>query len=228
MIIVQERDRRIIKAIYDHRYLPTKDVERYIFKGLDSRRARERILELELAGLVRRERLDPFANRTILRLTRSGTALALEHRAAEIPQLRRVDVRTFLHDSLVISARFRLSEFWEAVWIPEGALKSEDYPQIPDGVMVFASGSQVAIEVENSSKGPKRFRELQERWRSVRALMILYIATAPNLYRLIQGYLKTGPQDLPFGLLLWSDLEMRQPKIWTARGEIDLLARRDL
>ena len=226
MIEIQERDRMIMRAIYDHRYLPTKVVDRYIFNGIDSRRSRERIQELESAGLVRRERLAPFANRTVLRLTRTGTSLALENRATEIAQPRRIDLRTFLHDNIVIASRFRLAEFWDAVWIPEGAVKAEDYPQIPDGILVFASGTQVAIEVENSSKGPKRFRELQERWRNMKTKLVLYIATSPSLHRLIQGYMKAGPQDLPFGLVLWSDLEMRQPLIWTVRGELDLLSRR--
>src|SRR5690606_14177135 len=124
--------------------------------------------------------------------------------------------------------RLRLQEIWDCHWIPEGLIKAEQFPHVPDGMAVFPNGRQVAVEVENSPKGSERFREIQERWRGVPIRLVLYVATTPMMLRLVRRYLEAGPQDLPFGLVLLSDLEAGTPKVWTVLGELDLLSRRSL
>jgi hypothetical protein len=227
-IVIQPRDRAILQTVYEQHFVLMRDAERYFFPGVSVRKAQQRIVELERAGLVRRERLKPYGHQPYLRLTKDGRSVATADRAVEIPQIKNINVTTFQHDRIVGAVRLRLREFWSATWIPEGALKKEDYPQIPDGMLLFPSGTRVAIEVENSIKGPKRFHELMKRWAPVPVKLVLYIATSPNLFNLLQGYLKKGPEGLPFGLLNWSDLEMRQPLVWTVRKELDLLSWREL
>jgi hypothetical protein len=133
-----------------------------------------------------------------------------------------------VHDSTVTAVRLRLSELWDAKWIPESLIKSEEFSQVPDGMMVFQNGRQVAIEVENTPKGPKRFRELQERWRGMPVRLVLFVATSDSMFRIVQSYLEAGPRDLPFGLVNWEALENGTPKVWTVMGELDLFKGRVL
>ena len=226
MIQLQDRDRKLISLSFDHQFLPGRDAQRFVFKGTIPRRARERIAELVEAGYIRREPVFTLGNSSIIRLTKKGMELAQTQRPYEIPYRRRLDPVTLVHDGFTISTRLRLEELWDATWVPEGALKAEQFPQIPDGVLVFPNGSQVAVEIENSVKGISRFHQIQERWRKIPIKLVLYVATHAALFKILQRYLSEGPRDLPFGLVLWSELDQSVPKIWTAMGELDLFSRR--
>jgi hypothetical protein len=225
---IQDRDRSMMEKIQDHRFLLSEQIYQYIFKGTNERTARARLEKLETAGLIRREFSIVFRSQRIIRLTQRGEALVNAQRSPGLRITKRFDTRTLEHDSIVSSVRFRVEEHWQGVWIPEAALKAEAFPQIPDGVFVFPNETQVAIEVENSPKGPARFHQIQERWRSVPVALILYVATSPEMMASVRSYLKSGPQDLPFGLVLWSELKVGTPKVWTVAGELDLFNLRSL
>jgi len=228
MIAIQPRDRKLIDLTYEHQFLRVEDAKDFIYAAKESRSQRRRIAELAAAGFIRFEALPFASSKRIIRLTSSGIKLAEIDRAERIPQLRKISIQTLLHDSIVTSVRLRLAGLWDATWIPERLIKSESFPQIPDGVVVFESGTTIAIEVENSPKGPKRFRELQERWRRSKVFLCLYVASCDVMYRLVQNYLKQGPHDLPFALVNWRELESGTPRAWTVQGEIDLFTRRVL
>ncbi len=110
---------------------------------------------------------------------------------------QRLDPRTLVHDAIVTSVRLRLSYFWDGSWIPERVIKQDEYPQIPDGLLVFQSGKKVAVEVENSPKDKTRFFQNMERWRKTDFKLVLFVATTTALVARIEGYLKEGPQGLP-------------------------------
>ncbi len=229
MKMLQPRDEKLLRLIYEQQFVLMSQVERWFFQGQSARRARQRIHDLKEGGWIQRVESPLLKTSRVIRLTKSGVSLAETDRAERIPQSRTIDISTLLHDSVVTSVRLRLEELWEGVWIPELLIKGEQFKHIPDGVFVFdASRLQVAVEVENSPKGPKRFHEIQQRWRGAPVEMILYVASTPTLFRIVQNYLKSGPQDLPFALVLWSDLERGTPSAWTVAGEIDLFSRKDL
>ncbi len=228
MIDIQERDRKILESIQDHRALLSGHIHKYFFKDVHESAARRRMKKLELAGLISRDYPMLYRGQTIIRLTRAGEAYVNANRAPDLAITKRFDPTTIEHDSIVASCRFRLQELWDGTWIPEAALKKEDFPRIPDGVLVFPNGYQAAVEVENTPKGPARFHKIQERWRSIKVRLVLYVATNPEMMKSVTSYLKTGPQNLPFGLVLWSELENGTPKVWTVAGPLDLFARRTL
>lgn len=228
MVQLQTRDQKLLTLAFDHQFIPKRDAQRFVFNSTTKRHARQRLAELEHAGYIQTDPIFRLGSSPIIRLTKQGLAFAKILRPYEIPRRRKLDPLTFVHDSIVLSTRLRLEELWDATWIPEGALKAEQYPQIPDGVMVFPSGAQIAVEIENSDKGVTRFNAIQERWRQVPVRLVLYVATQATLYKAIQKYLNRGPQDIPFGVISWLDLDQGQPKVWTVRGEIDLLGRRTI
>jgi hypothetical protein len=225
---LQERDRLLMTVIYEQHFVETDQIARFFFREATRRRALQRIQVLEKAGILRREEHFYQRGRSILRLTQHGTAVVEQNRAALIPQRTKLDVRTLVHDGLVTATRLRLQELWDGVWIPESLIKAEEFPHIPDGILVFPNRRQVAVEVENTPKGPERFREIQERWRRATVRLVLCVVPDATMLRIVRRYLESGPQDLPFGLVHWEALKDGVPLVWTVMGELDLFSRRSL
>ena len=227
MIELQPRDCALIDLIYEHQFISTLEVERYLFKDVEPRIARRRVLLLERAGVIRREKNLTFGLRPILRLTRAGRTIVETRRPFFVKQRTRIDLRTLMHERAVLCARLRLSELWDGQFIPEAALKQEDYPQLPDGVFVFKSGAQIALEVENSLKGPARFHEIQARWQGVKVRAVLYVATNQHIFENVKRYLETGSRSAPFALTTIQNLEQPKPSpAFTALGHADLFSKR--
>jgi hypothetical protein len=224
---LQPRDEQILRTCYEQQFLLTEQIHRYFFGGRRAWSAYERISELEAAGLVKREKVITLNGKKLIRLTRAGLRIVQAQHPIEVPQAKSLDSATIRHDAIVTAVSLRLRQFWNAVWIPERALKSDEYPRIPDGVFVFDSGKKIAVEVENSPKFQRRFLAILESWRKVDVLLVLYVSTTPQIYRLIQSYLPNAPKTIPFGLIEWSALETGEPPFWSIRGELDLLKRRE-
>lgn len=226
MILLQKRDREILRLCYEQQFLFTDHVLG-LFKNRSYRECRRRIAELRQAGFLREELASVLGRRPVLRLTQLGTQAAIEGGGSLVPQTKRLQPATLLHDAYVTGVRVRLEEFWpSARFIPERAIKKSEYRQIPDGIFTFPSGRGVAIEVENSDKGRTRFIQLMERWRDVgQIILVLYVATSDSLYQTVQRYLEAGPKDQPMGVVSWNVLSTGRPPVLTPKGELPLFER---
>lgn len=225
---LQERDMEILKCCYEQQFLTIEQIEEHYFKSTHSNKARERVSELSKAGLVRSENSSLATIKKVVRLTRAGQRLAAAHAALEVPQSRRLDLATLMHDSIVTSVRLRLSQLWDARWIPERALKDK-YEIIPDGIVQFESGFNVAVEIENSIKGRSRFLKLIDTWAKVESIsLVLYVATTRQLERLIQGYLRERPSEKLFAVVAWDDLKTGVPSAQSPAGALPIFDRRTL
>lgn len=228
MIQLQSRDREILSLCYEHQFLLMEHVSVF-FKEKGERRAYERVQELEGAGLLRREPSLIFGSSRVIRLTKLGVDTVRGTYAVPIPQIKRLNLTTLQHDAIVTSVRLRLKEVWDGAWVPERLLKKAEFPEVPDGLVVFPSGRRLAIEVENSLKGKARFLGLLNRWSASQAFLILYIATTPRLFETLKGYIGEGPKSPKspvFGLVQWDDLRDGVPHSFSAHGALDLFTRR--
>ena len=221
---LQERDKKIMQCCHEQGFLGTDLVEQYFFQSMD-RRARERILELERAGFIQRAAAAVLKGRRIIRLTRRGHDIVRETDPFNLPMARRLDLSTLAHDHFVSSVRLRLQELWSGTWIPERALKSDEFIRIPDGVFLFPSGRKIAVELENSAKHRPRFLKLLQGWLRGDITMVLFVVTSAPLFALLKKYLADGPKDFPFALVEWEQLKAGTPKAWSIRGEINLFER---
>jgi len=225
----QPRDQSLIRTIYEHQSLEIAQAHRFFFKQAGDHVTQRRIRILERAGLLRRQHVYAPHKRTLLRLTQSGIALAEIGRSNLIKQPRTLDVRLIPHNLAVATVRLRLAELWDAHWVPEALLKTEEFEEIPDGVAVFSNGHRVAVEVENSIKGADRFQSLLERWKRIPVTLVLYVSTTPQIASKLRDRLAKGPEEVPFGLVELAALEQSDPPaVWTPRGEFRLLHRRVL
>ena len=227
-MMIQERDKQILRRCYEQQFLLMEHVERYFFKGADSTNARQRIRELEGAGWLRKESIAGLSRRQVIRPTAEGGRLARGLGAADITERPRLDLNTLEHDAQVTSVALRLAELWDGTWIPERAVDSGEFPHVPDGAFVFPGGKRVPVEVENSLKGRRRFMAILDRWRRTPVLAVLYVATTPEIRDGLEAFISEGPRGVPFALVLWEELRTGVPFAWSARGELDLFRRRTL
>lgn len=226
MMILQERDRRILRLCYEQQFVLTEHVEAF-FSG-SYRACRKRIQELVDSLYLHEELTSALGKKRIYRVTKLGAQVALETHACPVGQARVLQPATLVHDAIVTSVRIRLESFWNAQFICERAIKGKEYRQIPDGLFVFPSGKAIAIEVENSDKGRSRFSQNLNRWRDTQnVLFVLFIATNDSLSHSIQTCLGNAPQGRPMGVVRWQELESGVPLVWTRRGEIQLFERRE-
>lgn len=227
-MILQRRDREILRLCYEHQFLLSDQVSRFFFKRPGNTEAYRRVRELESVGLIQRVRIATWNSAQAIRLTRRGVAVVNEEPEFEIPQRRQLDLATLGHDISVLETRMLLTQYWEARWVPEAFLKaSEDRRKpLPDGYLVFESGRRFAVEVENSLKGKSRYEELLKRWESGPAALVLYVATENRLLSPLREYLKLGPSHVGIALTSLEKLRQGPEPFWTPRGEFNFLAKR--
>lgn len=227
--ILQTRDRDILRCCYEQQFLVHEQIERFFFGSENTRNARRRIAKLERAGLIKSEVAGGILKHHLLRLTEAGLRVARGESSHDVPQSKKVDLATLTHDRIVTDVRLRLRELWNGTWVPERALKDK-YTRVPDGLFQFeASGTAVAIEIENSSKGHTRFVAIMNEWaRAENVRVVLYIATNKKIFGAIEKLFATAPQRPVFALVDYGALMAGQPSCISPRGALDLFTRRSL
>src|SRR4051812_42561918 len=107
-MILQSRDRKILRKCYEQQFLLMEHVSQYFYQAKSMRESYRRVQEMEAAGLIRREEIPVLGGKKLIRLTKLGIAIALENNAVEVPQGKRLDLTTLSHDSMVTHVRLRL------------------------------------------------------------------------------------------------------------------------
>ncbi|MEN9917257.1 MAG: hypothetical protein RLY40_1189 [Pseudomonadota bacterium] len=112
-------------------------------------------------GLLHHERIF-YRRHGLFRLTQAGS------RFTSLPPLHRVSLANYHHDLAVLTLYLKFRTFYpNAAWISERKLKHDKYKlgvgqqgHLPDGILVFPDGKQVAIEVELSCKNKQRLETI--------------------------------------------------------------------
>jgi DNA-binding PadR family transcriptional regulator len=237
MIQIQKRDQKIAQSCYEQQFVRAQELMQSHFKGVHRSEVYRRLQELEKAGYLKRIRPFPGSPVTLFRLTEAGIELARQNSPMEVPQTRRLNPSTIVHDAYVTSVRIRLEELWNFTWIPEAVLKAEygkkqtPNSAIGDGMMNFPSGKKAILELENSLKSPDRYRQIFSNWNqsSHSPSFVLYVATDQNLSKRLKVMMERyAPKELPIFLITIEDLLKHPPsKVWSIRGEFAIFERKE-
>ncbi len=222
MIHLQARDHLLLRTCYEQQFL-TVDHARQFFLACETAVYR-RLRMLKKAGLVSQEYHPIFGKFSVFRLTALGNQLAEEKASLKLIPLRKLNPSTLIHDALVTSVRLKFAHVWNATFVPERAIKTKDFPEIPDGIFYFKSGKGIAIEIENSDKGRFRFQKLLDRWKFHPSIgAVLYIASHPVLFETLWGYLKEAPLSVEplLGIIEWGQLKSGSLLVTTQIGNVD-------
>ncbi len=228
-MILQTRDREILKICYEHHFLLMKHVERFFFKGKHPQKARQRILELGKAGLVERVPTSVLgiSNRLMIRLTVKGIETVRSQYPHELYQPKRINLAIQEHDAYLIAARLRLMEIWDATWIPSSVLDKDEYKEKPDGLIRFASGREVAIEIETKAQSYEKLQKHFRRNESHGFFLTLYVASYDGLFNYLKNNLEKNPIKVPIGIITHKTLLSDSPSFWCQKGEILLNKQRE-
>ena len=112
-------------------------------------------------GLVKHERLF-YGRHGLYRLTRKGAQYT------ELPPLNKIILGNYKHDVKLMEVYLKLRALYpDAQWISERKLKREKYidgvgkkGHLPDGILIFSDGKEVAIEVELTAKDRARVERI--------------------------------------------------------------------
>ncbi len=226
-VFLMDRDREILRVCYEQQFLLKEHIETF-FRGCSQRRINFRIQQLIAGGFIRRESYPDLRCQTLFRLTKTGCRLARQYNARAAGYLARLSPSTLFHDALVTSCRLRIADFWDAEFLPERALKELEVPEVPDGVWRFKSGKMIALEVECSDKGRRRFLSRLQSFGHIDAItFVLYVTPNERMHGIVKSYIKDGPQEQPVGVVLWDLLKSDQSPVWTQRGEVDVFSKRE-
>jgi DNA-binding MarR family transcriptional regulator len=229
MIVLQERDKQILTVCYEQEFLTAEHLK-YFFKTHRSQLYR-RVQELEKAGFLSRERSPITGRNSLIRLSRQGSIwVKSSHRAPHLipAPRRRLNFSTLLHDEIVTTTRLRLSNLWDAEFLPERSLKSLEFKEIPDGIFRFRSGKEIAIEIENSDKGRVRFLRLLERWNQRKSVVfLLFVASTSEMESIVSTYLKQSPASPLMAVVQFRRLCEGIPIVMTQRGQVNLFDTRE-
>ena len=129
--------------------------------GLCKPRNYQVVGRLVKAGLLRHERVF-YGRHGIYRLTPRGAKLT------DLPALAKIPMGNYSHCISLIEVYLKLRELYpEADWVSERHLMHDKHfdgvgkrGHVPDGILVFADGKQVAIEVELTLKGRQRLESI--------------------------------------------------------------------
>lgn len=227
-LVLQKRDMEIIRCCYEQQFLMYEQIERFYFSSAHTQNARARISKLKRAGLLRSEVPIGLTSQHLLRVTETGRRLAKELSPFDVPQAKKVDPATLIHDRIVTDVRLRLCQLWDGVWVPEKALKDK-YTRIPDGLFQFDTGTAFAIEIENSLKGRARFLSILNEWQRTEGIkVVLFVATTPKIFVAIESLLKGAPSKPVLGVVLWEELRTGAPIVKCRGNDLDLFSVRTI
>ena len=224
---LEPRDEKIMRVIYEEQFLLLKTISKYFFRD-SFQSASVRILKLIQLKLLRYEILNLPNQPKVARLTPNGVRHSKSISPFSIPQKKKVALSTFTHDALLSITRLELINSFDAQWVPEKAMKAQDFKKIPDGILLFASGRRIAVELENTVKGAKRYEQMWREWEAHDFFLVLYVATTDVVYRALERRMNLFQSSkLRLGLITLEGLtHAKKPHVWTPRGLFPLFDQR--
>lgn len=228
MAKLQTRDIEILKLCYEQQWVLHSHVQSFFHGSCAEREARRRIQELGGLRLLRRE-LTPILKQPAYRVTKAGSTVAELNGSPYLKPQARISLVNSVHDAKVTSVRLRISKLWNANFTPERALKENDLYEIPDGVFTFASGVNVALELENSVKSRSRLVKLCGRWENIQSInLVLYVAATAAIEKTVKAAVTAAQSTKPIGVIQYDKLFADAPAVWTVKGDSFWFSRRDL
>ena len=225
-LILTDRDKKILKLCQEQGFITLNIIHEYLFQKSSSRRARERIQELEQSGYLKSRASLELHNRKVVQLTIKGKAIVQTLPGYKPERNFKIHDLCLSHDDKVTWTRLRLEELWNANWLSDRMMKQVK-DATPDGILEFSSGKRVYVELENSIKSESRYFNIFSKYHLEDPFLVLYVCTRPEIKKYLINYCLKHAPLLPLAILTLSELKDDQPRAWTIKGLISPFAKRE-
>lgn len=145
-------------------------------------------------NLLQHERIF-YKRHGIFRLTQAGA------RFTTLPPLHRVHLANYQHDISLLNLYLKVrASYPDTSWISERKLKHDKYKlgvgqhgHVPDGMLVFPDGKQVAIEVELSWKSKHRLDAILKNYATQFSIQAVWYFCRQSMLSRLQETAKAMP-----------------------------------
>lgn len=161
-----ERDRLLLNWINGHGFASAENIASWM--GVSMPFAYARIKKLLNGGYLERDRILHNSSR-IHFLTKQGLQACND----ELPALKKVNLGTYHHDTILIDLSLQIEKETAGSFMPERRLKQlkglsgvGTKGRVPDGVVDLANGKKIAVELELSVKSKERLDKIMKDYAS--------------------------------------------------------------
>jgi len=187
-IVLQERDKKLLKLCYEQGFLSYEFVKENLFNNASDQRLRERIKQLEQAEFIRRLPCPTLSAKRIIKLTPLGVQSAENFSSYHLNYNHRFDFGPAVHDAKLTDLRsyFETQLKTFKSWMPERYLRANNFKgHAPDGVLIYDDEKNVerllAIELELRRKNIERYSDIfQHHFETKRYCWMLYVVETPD------------------------------------------------
>ncbi|MCM0604483.1 MAG: Lrp/AsnC family transcriptional regulator [Xanthomonadaceae bacterium] len=225
-LILTDRDRKILKLCQEQGFITLNIIHEYLFQKSSSRRARERIQELEKSGYLKSRASLELQNRKVVQLTIKGKAIVQTLPGYKPERNFKIHDLCLSHDDKLTWVRLRLEGLWSGDWLSDRMMKHVK-DATPDGIIEFASRKRVYVELENSIKSEIRYSNIFSKYQLEDPFLVLYVCTRPEIKKYLINYCIKHTPQLPLAILTMSELKEEQPRAWTIKGLISPFTKRE-
>jgi hypothetical protein len=190
---VTEREIQILRFINEFGFCSIQQIMK--FSGRKKTRCYESMMVLNRLGLVKHKRII-YGVSGVYYVTQKGAEFT------DLIPLHKISLGIYEHQLSIVDVYLKLKEqLPEFKWLSERRLLSDKYMEglgrrghLPDGILVFPDGKQIAIEIEITMKAKRRLEGILKGYSAQFALEEVWYFCAPDIIRTFIATI----QHLPF------------------------------
>ena len=119
----------------------------------------------------------------------------------DLPPIERITLGSYEHQKSILSVYIKLRErFPDAHWLSERRLKHDKFfdgvgkvGHVSDGILLFPDGSQIAIEVELSTKGKNRIEKILKDYGTQLSIKEVWYFCSPQVISVLTSLAEKMP-----------------------------------
>jgi hypothetical protein len=222
-ILLKDRDYRLLRVMSEQMCLSMDQIRRHFFCGASDSPAYRRIQKLSSFGLVRKLSFLSPSGSSIWAPTELGRSYGLSGCHYTVQAASGINQNELMHTLEMTEARFALENLWSGIFYSEATLSDLRWKHKPDAVFQFSNNELLPIELERSSKGYRKLKEILSIWeRSEGVQNVLYIAGSAELERVILNTAKQVPESRRVIVTTLEKISSSYPHGESITGQLDL------
>lgn len=158
-IILQDRDYKVLRYIFEQKFMSREQIEKWFYKSQDI--SRNRLWKLTFSKYIKKESLT-LSSKDHFLIAGLGLRALAERGVNGIRPAKSIDIRFYFHDRTVTDIRLLFEDIGLAKdWKSEKVLRSElGSLKVPDGVFLSPAGKKIALELELTPKVTRLYGDI--------------------------------------------------------------------